>query len=303
MMLNQAFYLNDRITLRSGHRIMTLEEPVVMGILNISPDSFFDGGKYVTVDSALKRAEQIIEEGGRIIDIGAFSSRPGSIMISEKEELDRLLPVLTALEKWFPEQPVSIDTFRAEVARIAATDHGAWMINDISGGNWEPGMFEMIAKLEVPYVMMHSKGMPEVMQKDPHYDTLFPEIIGYFSERVSRLRNMGFSDIIIDPGFGFGKTVEHNFSLLSGLENFRILGLPILVGLSRKSMIQKALKINAENALNGTTVLQTIALMKGAGILRTHDVKEAMQCIQLLKIMIHSGSQEFANFTKNIKHS
>jgi dihydropteroate synthase len=276
-------YNSCKVTLRNKERLLLLDNPVVMGILNIAPDSFYDGGKYEAIPDALKRVEQIISEGGTIVDIGAFSSRPGSRIISIMEELNRLNPLLEEINRQFPGIYISIDTYRSEVAKRMIYEHDVFMINDISGGNWEPGMFEIISESKVPYVLMHSKGTPDIMQVKPSYENLIPEIFSYFSERIGRLHSLGIYDIIIDPGFGFGKSQEHNLKILSALSDFRIFNLPVLVGLSRKSMIQKALGVKSFAALNGTTSLNTMALMKGAKILRVHDVKEACECIKLVK--------------------
>jgi len=275
----------SKITLRNRERLLIIDEPIVMGILNIAPDSFYDGGKYESIPDALNRVRQIISEGGTIIDIGAFSSRPGSRMISASEELNRLEPLLEAINREFPDVYLSVDTFQPEVARKVIKDHKVFLINDISGGNWETGMFEVIAELKVPYILMHSKGKPNFMQVNPAYEKLMPEIFSYFTERIGKLHSMGVYDIILDPGFGFGKSLEHNFEILSSLSDFRIFGLPLMVGLSRKSMIQKALGVKTSMALNGTTSLNTIALLKGAKILRVHDVKEASECIKILKLL------------------
>ncbi len=272
----------QKITLRNKERLLLLDKPVVMGILNIAPDSFYDGGRYESVPEALKRVEQIIAEGGTIIDIGAFSSRPGSRMIHVTEELNRLNPLLEAINRQFPGIYISIDTYRAEVARRMIFEQNVFMINDISGGNWEPGMFELIAEAQIPYVLMHSKGTPDIMQQNPAYEKLMPEIFTYFIERIGKLNSLGIHDIIIDPGFGFGKSNKHNFEILSSLKDFQIFNLPLLAGLSRKSMIQKALGVNSQAALNGTTALNTIALVNGAKILRVHDVKEAVECVKLV---------------------
>jgi len=274
--------LKQKISLRNKERLLLLEKPVVMGILNIAPDSFYDGGKYEAIPDALKRTEQIISEGGSIIDIGAFSSRPGSRMISIQEELNRLNPLLEEINRHFPGIFISIDTYRAEVAKRMIYEHDVFMINDISGGNWEPGMFELVAETQVPYVLMHSKGTPDVMQQHPTYEKLMPEIFTYFIERISKLNILGVHDIIIDPGFGFGKNLEHNFEILASLRDLSIFKLPVLAGLSRKSMVQKALGVKSNMALNGTTSLNTIALMNGAKILRVHDVKEAVECVNLV---------------------
>jgi dihydropteroate synthase len=277
-----------KITLRNKDRMLILDKPIVMGILNIAPDSFYDGGKYQAISNALNRVEQIISEGATIVDIGAFSSRPGSRMITVQEELNRLDPLLVEIDRRFPGIYISIDTYRADVARSILNEHNIFMINDISGGNWSTGMFELISELKVPYILMHSKGMPDIMQVNPSYEKLLPEMFGYFVERIGRLNSLGVFDLVIDPGFGFGKSLEHNFEILSALSDFTIFGLPVLVGLSRKSMVQKALGVKSITALNGTTALNTIALMKGSKILRVHDVKEAIECIRLVNLM-HSS--------------
>ena len=282
MKFDEQNIFQQKISLRNKERLLLMENPVIMGILNIAPDSFYDGGKYGAITDALKRTEQIINEGGSIIDIGAFSSRPGSRMISIQEELNRLNPLLEEINRHFPGLFISIDTYRPEVAKRMIYEHDVFMINDISGGNWEPGMFELIAEAKVPYVLMHSNGTPDVMQKHPSYEKLMPEIFSYFIESINKLNSLGVQDIIIDPGFGFGKNLEHNFEILSSLRDLSIFKLPVLVGLSRKSMIQKALGIKSLMALNGTTSLNTIALMKGAKILRVHDVKEAVECVKLV---------------------
>ncbi len=284
-MLSPSPDVQPRYTLRCRDRILTLDRPLIMGILNVTSDSFYEGSRFPGADQALRRAGQIIDEGGDIIDVGAFSSRPGSAMITLEEELSRMVPVLKAIRNKFPDAILSVDTYRPEVAHTAIQDCGADMINDISGGDWEPGMFELVAQLHVPYIMMHTKGTPDVMQQNPSYTDLFAEILEYFANRIRKLRNLGHADIIIDPGFGFGKTLEHNYRLLAGLENFRLFGCPILVGVSRKSMIQKLLQVDAGAALNGSIVLQTVAMMKGASIIRTHDVKEAAESVRLLKAL------------------
>ncbi len=257
---------------------------LVMGILNSTPDSFFDGGKYITETEWLKHARQMIAEGADIIDIGAYSTRPGAKKISEKEELERLVTVIKSVRKQFPDVIISADTFRAIVAEKAVAA-GANIINDISGGTMDEKMVITIAKLQVPYVLMHIQGTPQTMQQNPVYENVTEEVFIYFKEKIAEFKKIGFEKIIIDPGFGFGKTVEHNFQLLKELEQFKSLGFPILAGLSRKSMINKVLNTNPSNALNGTTVLNTIALQKGANILRVHDVKEAKEIIKLLSCL------------------
>ncbi len=255
---------------------------LIMGIVNITPDSFYDGGRYITIDDAIKQCAKLITEGVDIIDLGAASTRPGANEISPEEELKRLLPVLAYLVSNHPQIPVSIDTFHSHVAKEMA-EKGASIINDISGGSFDKEMFRTAAKLHVPYILMHIQGTPKDMQLEPHYINVVEEVYAYFSQRIMELKAAGVNQIIIDPGFGFGKTVEHNYSLLRNLNKFKNFGLPILAGLSRKSMINKVLKIKPENALNGTTALNAIALLNGANILRVHDVKEARQVIQLIE--------------------
>lgn len=249
-----------------------------MGILNITPDSFYDGGKFNEESDRKARVEKMVTDGAAMIDIGAVSSRPGADDVSENEEWARLFPVLQMLQKYFPDVIVSVDTFRATIAKKAMNE-GASVINDITGGN-DPEMFPVVAAEHAPYIMMHMQGNPKTMQKDPQYDDVTKEVMQFFVDRVSSARSAGINDIIIDPGFGFGKNVDHNFSLLKKLELFKVLG-PVMAGLSRKSVINKTLNIKAAEALNGTTVLNTIALMNGASILRVHDVKEAVECVNL----------------------
>lgn len=253
-----------------------------MGILNVTPDSFYDGGKYYSDVSILEAINEMVDEGVDIVDIGGYSSRPGAIHISEQEELTRISKALTILRKQYPEIIVSIDTFRSSIAKTVVKEYNVNMINDISAGNMDENMPEMIASLQVPYIIMHMQGKPQDMQDNPKYKDIIPEILSYFSNKIFMLRERGIQDIIIDPGFGFGKLMEHNFKILQNLDQFAILDLPILVGLSRKSMIYKTLGNNPEDALNGTTVLNTIALLKGVDIVRVHDVKEAKECIKLL---------------------
>jgi dihydropteroate synthase len=254
--------------------------PLVMGILNSTPDSFFDGGKYTTEEDWILRAEQMIDEGADIIDIGACSTRPGAKDVSETEESERLIPVIRSVRKNFPEILISVDTFRASIAE-KAVEAGASMINDISGGTMDEKMFATVAKLQVPYVLMHIQGRPQTMQLNPHYENVTQEVYDYFEEKINALKKLGFDKIILDPGFGFGKNVEHNFQLLKNLEKFQSFDFPILVGFSRKSMINKVLNTKPENALNGTTILNTIAIEKGATILRVHDVKEAKEVVKM----------------------
>lgn len=269
---------------------LDLSSPVVMGILNITPDSFYDGGKYPTTTNALVQAERMIIEGAAIIDVGAVSTRPDAIEIDEKEEWSRLKTVLPALRKKFPETIISVDTWRSSVAREAVAC-GADMINDISGGQFDQEMFTTIACLNVAYVMMHTQGTPAAMQKKPQYADVVEDIFDFFTENLGKLNNMGASkNIIIDPGFGFGKTVKHNYELLSKLSKFKSFGFPVLAGLSRKSMIYKILGTQPSEALAGTTVLNTFALLNGADILRVHDVREAVEAIRLVGF-IQSNNQ------------
>jgi dihydropteroate synthase len=277
-------FLNRKTTLNVKGKLVDLSSPAVMGILNLTSDSFYSNSRIGSVDQALQRAEAILNEGGRFIDIGAYSSRPGADEVSMDEEISRIVPVVEAISKAFPEALLSIDTFRANVAR-AAVEAGAHMINDISAGNMDGAMFETVADLDVPYIIMHMRGTPQTMQKNTVYQDMMLEIADYFSDKISRLSSLGVKDIILDPGFGFAKTPDQNYHLLQQMENLHIFELPVLAGLSRKSMIYKFLGGSPEQALNGTTVLNTIALLKGAGILRVHDVKAAAECIALVQKM------------------
>ena len=255
---------------------------IVMGILNITEDSFYDGGKYMNKKHILKQTKKMLEEGAKIIDIGAQSSRPGSHQISSKEELKKIIPTIKLLKKEFQDILISIDTFWAETARNSVLE-GANIINDISAGAIDNTMFETIAELKVPYILMHMQGTPDNMQKNPRYEDVTKEVFNFFKQKIKLLNQKGISDIIIDPGFGFGKTINHNYELLNNLEQFQKLGCPILVGISRKSMIQEVLSVSAKEALNGTTITNTLALNNGANILRVHDVKEAIECIKIYK--------------------
>jgi len=277
-------------TINCNGELLNLDKPIVMGILNITPDSFYAGSRFVTEKEILNRVNEIILQGGTIIDIGAYSSRPNAIHITEREELERLEFALKIINKNFDNLIISVDTFRANIAKIVVQNFGVSIINDISSGEMDNKMFETIAELNVPYVMMHMKGTPQDMQTNCKYDNLMKEIILYFSAKIEKLKLLGVKDIIIDTGFGFGKDLEQNYELLNKLHNFDIFELPILVGVSRKSMIYKLLETSPENSLNGTTVLNTIALQKGANILRVHDVNEA---VELIKIM------NFINKNKN----
>ena len=258
--------------------------PVVMGILNITTDSFFDGGKFLTKENIIKQAQKIEEEGAKIIDIGASSSRPGSTPVSEEIELERLLPAIKLIHKNTKNLKISIDTFRAKVAE-ECIKNGAHIINDISAGEKDLKMFETIINLDVPYIMMHMQGDSKNMQVNPKYEDVNSDIISFFEKKVKHLNTKGFKKIIIDPGFGFGKTIEHNYEILKNLKKFRELNLPILAGLSRKSMIYNLLETSAEKALNGTSIANTISLLNGAKILRVHDVKQAVECIRIYNMI------------------
>lgn len=255
--------------------------PVVMGIVNVTPDSFYDGGKFTDEAVLLNHVEKMITDGATIIDLGGISTRPGSSMISTKVELERLLPAATAIRRNFPEIPVSIDTFRSWVAVRVIDEIGPVIINDISGGALDSKMFETVARLRMPYILSHIQGTPLNMQENPQYTDVVREVSDYFSEKVKKLSKLGVEDIILDPGFGFGKTLDHNYDLLNRLDAFKVFQLPVMVGLSRKSMIWKALEITPETALNGTTVANTMALLGGADILRVHDVKEAAEAVKI----------------------
>lgn len=269
------------MTINCLGKLIDLTSPKVMGILNVTPNSFYDGGKHSDDKSVLSQVEKMLLEGATFIDIGAYSSKPSAEFVSEDEEVERLIPVIQLVLKHFPETLISVDTFRAKVAK-AGIENGACIINDISAGSLDTTMMETVAKLKVPYVMMHMKGNPQTMQSLANYENVTKEMLLYFSEKVALARSLGISDLLIDPGFGFAKTKQQNFEVLNNLELFQMLELPILVGVSRKSMIYKTLETSADNALNGTTVLNTIALQKGANILRVHDVKEAMETIKIV---------------------
>ncbi len=262
---------------------MMLDSPKVMGILNVTPDSFFDGGRYNDDERLLTRVGTMLQEGADIIDIGGYSTRPGAEEVSEEEEITRVGKAVDIVLKEFPDTVISVDTFRSSVAREAVL-RGAALINDISGGTLDDQMFPTVAKLNVPYILMHMRGNPKTMNKLTQYDNLLSEMVTFLQEKVSNLQRAGVKDIIIDPGFGFAKTIQQNFEILKNLRYFDILELPLLVGVSRKSTIYKSLQIAPEEALNGTTVLNTIALMNGASILRVHDVKEAVEAVKLYNL-------------------
>ena len=268
------------MTINCNGNLIDLSTPKVMGILNITPNSFFDGGKFIQEGDILLQTKKMISDGATFIDIGAYSSKPNAEFVSENEELKRIVPIVSLILEHFPDAIISIDTFRSEVARICI-ENGASMINDISAGNGDEKMMETVAKYNVPYIMMHNRGTPETMQTMTHYENIVKEILFYFSEKMSLARSFGINDLIIDPGFGFAKTLDQNYEVLQKLELFEMLELPLLVGVSRKSMIYNLFKYTPEEALNGTTIINTIALTKGAKILRVHDVKEAMECVTL----------------------
>lgn len=270
------------MTINCKGTLIDLCRPKVMGILNLTPNSFFDGGKYSDESTILKQVGKMLNEGATFIDVGAYSSKPNADYVSEQEEMRRLIPVVKLLVSEFPEILLSIDTFRSQVAE-KAIEAGAAMINDISAGNLDEGMMETIAKLQVPYIMMHMRGTPKTMQSLTQYDDIMKAIMLYFAQKISQARSLGINDLILDPGYGFSKTTEQNFEVLQKSEIFQHLNVPILVGLSRKSMIYKTLETTAQEALNGTTVLNTLALTKGIHILRVHDVKEAMESITLFE--------------------
>ncbi|RZJ49501.1 MAG: dihydropteroate synthase, partial [Flavobacterium sp.] len=261
-------------------RLIDLTIPKVMGILNITPNSFFDGGKYKNEPEIISQVEKMLSEGADFIDIGAYSSKPSAEFVTEKEEIERIVPVIELILKHFPEALLSIDTFRAKVAE-ASIESGAAIINDIATGGLDENMFDVIAQYNVPYIMMHMRGNPQTMQSLTNYDDIIKEILFYFSEKVAKARSLGINDLILDPGFGFAKTTDQNYEVMQKMELFNLLELPILAGISRKSMIYKTLNNTPQEALNGTTFLNTIALTKGAKILRVHDVKEAVECVTL----------------------
>lgn len=264
-------------------KLLDLEIPKVMGILNVTPDSFYKGSRYSTEEEILSAARGMLNDGADIIDVGGYSSRPGAKDISPGEEGGRVLKAIKLISRELPEAIISVDTFRADIAREAVIECGAHIVNDISGGDADSKMFSIVENLNVPYIMMHMKGNPGTMQNNPVYEDIVADILKWFGERIFKLKSGGLKDIIIDPGFGFGKTIDHNFELLGRLGDFSIAGLPVLVGVSRKSMIWKTLNTSSDKALNGTTALNAIALFNGADILRVHDVKEAVETVQLIK--------------------
>lgn len=272
------------MTINCKGELIDLSIPKVMGILNVTPNSFFDGGKYKNEDEIISQVEKMLSEGATFIDIGAYSSKPSAEFVTEQEEIDRIVPAIELILKHFPKALLSIDTFRAEVAK-ASIESGAAIINDIAAGELDDKMFEIIAKYNVPYVMMHMRGNPQTMQSLTQYDDIIKEILFYFSEKVKKARALGINDLILDPGFGFAKTTDQNYEVMQKMELFNLLELPVLAGISRKSMIYKTLNITPQESLNATTFLNTIALTKGAKILRVHDVKEAVECVTLFNKM------------------
>jgi dihydropteroate synthase len=283
---NNEILLEKPRYINTGGKLLDLSIPRVMGILNITPDSFYKGSRYNTESEIIDAATRMLEDGADILDIGGYSSRPGATDISEKEESNRVLKAIKLIVREIPEAIISVDTFRADVAKEAVLESGAMLINDISGGDADNEMFSVVEKLNVPYIIMHMKGNPGTMQNNPVYDDVVTDILKWFGERIFKLQSAGVKDIIIDPGFGFGKTISHNYELLRRLGDFSVTGLPVLVGLSRKSMIWKKLEITADEALNGTSVLNAVALLNGADILRVHDVREAVQTIKLIQQII-----------------
>lgn len=272
-----------------GRKSLAFTQPLVMGIINITPDSFYDGGKYEKPEDAVKQADKLLTEGADILDLGAASTKPNALLLSAEEELQRLLPALDAVVKNHPEAVISVDTFHAEVAK-KAVEHGAGIINDISGGAMDKNMMEVVAALNVPYILMHMQGTPQTMQDNPSYTDVTKEVYDFLAIQVDKARKAGIKQLIIDPGFGFGKTTEHNYTLLHDLSKFKKLGLPILAGISRKSMINKVLKTKPETALTGTIAANTLALVQGANILRVHDVKEAKETVKIVNQFLNPSN-------------
>ena len=281
--MRKARYIN------ANGKLLDLSTPCAMGILNATPDSFYAGSRMQTEAQIARRVEQMAQEGAGIMDVGAYSSRPGAADVSAKDEMERLRTALGVVRRLQPDAIVSVDTFRADVARMCVEEYGAAIINDISGGELDKDMFATVARLQVPYVLMHMQGTPQDMQQRPHYDSLLEDVFLYFARKVQQLRDLGVKDIILDPGFGFGKTLEHNYELLAHLEDFRIFELPLLAGVSRKSMIYRLLDTTPAEALNGTTVVHSICLLKGADILRVHDVRQAVEAVKIIMKMNEKG--------------
>ena len=284
-MSQKSSYINIR------GKLLDLSVPRVMGIINVTPDSFYKGSRVTREKEIIDTAVRMIGEGADILDVGGYSSRPGASVVSPAEEEERVLNAIRLIHRELPEAIISIDTFRSEIAFKAVTGYGAHIINDISGGEADKDMFQVVEKLNIPYIMMHMKGTPATMQDNPVYDDVVADILQWFSKKIVMLHSAGVKDIILDPGFGFGKTASHNFELLQRLEDFAIAGLPLLVGVSRKAMIWKTLGISADDALNGTSVLNAVALLKGADILRVHDVKEAVQAVRLIEQLKAAGKK------------
>ncbi len=269
-------------TVNCNGNLISWEAPQVMGILNVTPDSFFDGGKYHDINTVRQRVADMLSEGVDIIDVGAYSSRPGADNISEEEEIGRLKPVLELLSNEFSQIPISLDTFRSGVAKWAIEKYSVPIINDISGGDLDPELPKVVAKYQVIYIIMHMQGNPQDMQLQPHYNNVVAEVIKPLQEKIIRYQKLGIKDLVVDPGFGFGKTLNHNYTLLSHLKTFNLLNKPILVGVSRKSMLYKLLDSKPEGVLNATSIVNTVSLLAGANILRVHDVKEARECVQII---------------------
>lgn len=278
-------FLKRKNSINLGGKLYDFSTPVVMGVINVTPDSFYDGGKMEDEKVMLSAVEKMINDGATFIDVGAVSTRPGATMVSTKEELGRLLPAIHAIRKQFPEVPLSIDTFRSWVAVRVIDEIGPIIVNDISGGSLDSKMFETVGKMNVPYILTHILGTPRTMHEKPEYDDVVREVSTWLSERVKKLNKLGVKDVIIDPGFGFGKNIQHNYDLLNRLDSFKVFQLPVMVGLSRKSMIWKLLGTVPEEALNGTSVANMMALLGGADILRVHDVKEAMETIKIFEVL------------------
>jgi dihydropteroate synthase len=276
--------LNPQTTLNCAGRLLNLDKPVIMGIINVTPDSFYAGSRFMELDDILRQAEVMLTDGAQILDVGGMSSRPGASIISAEEEVQRIAPVIEALVKHFPSAIVSVDTVYGHTARVSQ-GLGAGIINDVSAGRLDATMYPTVAELGLPYILMHMQGMPGTMQTNPAYTDVVTEVLDFFIAEVGKLRALGVKDIVLDPGFGFGKTIAHNYQLLNSLHIFQILDAPVLAGLSRKSMIYKLLKTKPEEALNGTSVLHMVALQQGAKLLRVHDVKPAMEVIKLWEML------------------
>jgi dihydropteroate synthase len=285
-------FFSGKTSFNCHGRLVEVRMPLIMGIINLTPDSFYPGSRIDTVPQALDRISEMVNEGADIIDLGACSTRPGSVSPDEEEEKRRLFPVLEGLRKKFPDLLVSIDTWRSGIAKQAVHQFGADIINDISAGNMDAEMIFTVAECRVPYILMHMQGTPATMQQKPEYQDLMEEVLGFFYERTAACLKAGITDLILDPGFGFGKTLEQNYVLLNRLSEFSFFGFPLMIGLSRKSMIYKVLESDADHSLNGSTVLHTIALLQGAEILRVHDVREARELIRLVSYYLKNADQE-----------